>query len=204
MKQKINLWEEKIKKKDVVLDIGCWDGGRIKKMIQKCNIYGMDIDSSKFDKCSGEVFERIKRGDATHKIPFEQKFDWIFIEEVLEHIEDVNNLLKNVYNSLKPKGKIIITTPREVRFFNFWDPAYVKWKVFNSNKHYHFSKQELSTLFINNNLKIIDYYIFGNLKWVFLRWLNVILKYILKTKKQFNLPYSTGFCEWAILVQKNG
>lgn len=38
-------------------------------------------------------------------------FDFIICLEVIEHIEDDKKALKNMFNLLKPSGKLIISTP---------------------------------------------------------------------------------------------
>ncbi len=196
------LWESQIKKNDVALDIGCWDGAKIRKLKDRCVIYGMDIDSSKFRSCPLAIRERIKKGDATKQIPFKTKFDWIFLEEVLEHVDTPDKLLLNISKSLKKDGKLIMTTPRSVPFFEFWDPAYLRWRLLHGQRHYHFSEIEISKLFNLAGLKIEDSYKFGNLKWVLHRWANVIMRYLIKSKKQIRLKDNEGFCEWAILAGK--
>ena len=45
-----------------------------------------------------------------------KKFDTIIIFNVLEHVYDINNALKEIKKILKPKGKIIISTPFIYRY----------------------------------------------------------------------------------------
>ena len=40
-----------------------------------------------------------------------KQYDLIILEHVLEHISDPKLALKNIYNILKPKGRLIIVTP---------------------------------------------------------------------------------------------
>lgn len=196
-------WEKRIKKDDFVLDIGCWSGKKVLELEPICkNVYGMDIDTNKFSLADKKIKKRLYFGDVTKKIPFKQKFDWIFLSEVLEHLEKDKSALKNINKSLKKNGKLILTTPKSVKYFEFWDPAWVRWKFLNGQRHYHYTKKELFLKLKENNFRIKEYYITGNLTWVVVRWINVFLRYGLKLKRQINCSTRGGFCDWVILTEK--
>jgi SAM-dependent methyltransferase len=202
MKERKNMWEAEIKKKDIVLDIGCWSGKRVNKFIDKCKIYGIDVDTSRFKYAPEKTRKKLFFGDITEKIPFGEKFDWIFLGEVLEHLEKDELALKNISKSLKKKGKLILSTPRKVKFFNIWDPAWVRWKLGGKERHYHYSKEELFDKLNRQGFKIKDYYTKGDILWVFFRWINVLLRYALKSKKQIKNNMKKGFCDWIILAER--
>lgn len=138
----------------------------------------------------------------TKKIPYNKKFDWVFLTEVLEHISDDSKALANINKSLKKKGRLILTTPKSIKYLEFWDPAWVKWKFLGGQKHHHYTKEDLFGKLNNNDFKIKEYHIMGNLSWVLVRWINVFLKYLLKSKKQINCKSKPGFCDWIILSEK--
>jgi len=198
--KKIDLWQKDIKEGDNVLDIGCWDGSRLKKL--QGNVFGMEIDENKINLAEPKIKKRIKLGDVTEKIPFKRKFDWIFLTEVLEYVSDDSKALANINKSLKKKGNLILTTPKSTKYLEFWDPAWVRWKFLGGQKHYHYTKEELFGKLNKNCFKIKEYYIMGNLSWVLVRWINVFLRYGLRLKKQINHPMRKGFCDWIILSGK--
>ena len=119
MLEKINLWQKDIKEGDNVLDIGCWDGSRLKKLQEKSNVFGMEIDKNKINLAEPKIKKRIKLGDVTKKIPYNKKFDWVFLTEVLEHVSDDSKALVNINKSLKKKGNLILTTPRSIKYVEF-------------------------------------------------------------------------------------
>jgi len=200
--EKIDLWQKDIKEENNVLDIGCWDGSRLKKLQGKSNVFGMEIDENKINLAEPKIKKRIKLGDVTKGIPYNKKFDWIFLTEVLEHVSDDSKALANINRSLKKRGNLILTTTRSIKYLEFWDPAWFRWKFLRGQKHYHYTKEELFGKLNNNGFKIKEYYIMGNLSWVLVRWVNVFLKYLLKSKKQINHPMGRGFCDWIILSEK--
>lgn len=203
MKEKIEEWERAIKPRDSVLDIGCCTGGRVYKLSKKTKkVYGMDIDTAKFELAPKQIRNRLFFGDVTKEIPFKRKFDWIFLTEVLEHLEDDEAALRNINKSLKVGGKLVLTTPRSLKCFEFWDPAWIKWKLTGKGRHYHYTQEELFDKLSRAGFKIEEYYIRGDILWVLFRWVNVFLKYGLKSKRQINWPMGKGFCDWVILAKK--
>ncbi|MFB6208871.1 MAG: class I SAM-dependent methyltransferase [Candidatus Nanohaloarchaea archaeon] len=92
-----------------VLDIGCDNGRVIRKLSDEIDeAYGFDFDCTEPDD-DNIYFEE---ADATEKFPYEEdKFDSIICREVLEHVTDPYNLLKESRRVLKPEGRILITTP---------------------------------------------------------------------------------------------
>ncbi|MBU4308448.1 MAG: class I SAM-dependent methyltransferase [Nanoarchaeota archaeon] len=197
------IWEKQISRKDSVLDIGCWSGEKLLELLPKTkNGFGMDISGSKFHLANPKIRNKLKKCDITKKVPFKQKFDWIILGEVLEHVSDDEKALKNISNSLKKGGKLILTTPRSIKFFQIWDPAWFRWKFLKGQKHHHYTKQELIKKLKKKNLLIKEYYITGNFIWVLNRWINVILEYLLRLKKVHFSKEKKGFCDWIILAEK--
>jgi len=199
-----NNWKDKIKRSDSFLDIGCWDGGLVNEITKNkiCDAYGLDIDKDKLALADKKIKNRLKYADATKKIPFLKKFDWVIVSEVIEHVESDEKLLKNVSSALKSGGHLILTTPKSITSFQFWDPAWVRWK-FGGPKHYHYTIQELDKKLKKYNLEIESYAIGGSLHWVFLRWISVIFRYGLK----INMPLSCverrdGFFDIKLIAKK--
>jgi len=196
-----NKWENKIKKRNLFLDVGCWDGKKVLDISKKCHAFGIDIDKQKISLANPIIKNKLKNADATKKIPFNKKFDWVYLSEVIEHVENYDALLKNISNSLKINGKLILTTPQSISFFQIWDPAWVKWK-FGGPQHYHYTLNELKEKLLRYNLEIESYAIGGSFLWVISRWVNVFFKYVLKSKKQFNWGKPDGFCDIKIIAKK--
>jgi 2-polyprenyl-3-methyl-5-hydroxy-6-metoxy-1,4-benzoquinol methylase len=91
-----------------VLEIGSGNGGfleRIQNLVPK--VTGCEYNKKAAKLCS-EKGLKILTQDITS---IEKKFDVICHFEVLEHIFDTKNFIKNNLNLLKPEGKLIIGTP---------------------------------------------------------------------------------------------
>ncbi len=198
----IEAWQDFLEPKHKLLDVGCWDGDRIYQLRNKCDVRGVDIDTSKFKTAKKEIRDKLFFGDVTKKIPFKIKFDWIIFRDVLEHLEKDDEALKNISNSMKEGAYLIMSTPRHVPFLNWYDPAWIRWKLGGRERHKHYSYPELYKKLKKHSLQIEIYQIEGTIKWVFTRWLNGFFKYVLKSKKQITTPWKEGFFEWVIIVRK--
>jgi glycosyltransferase involved in cell wall biosynthesis len=88
-----------------ILDIGCHDGewlSNIEGRIRVC----LDVEINKSNNAISYV-----KADGT-AIPFPQNtFDLIYLLDVIEHVNNDKKLVKEVIRVLKPKGKLILTTP---------------------------------------------------------------------------------------------
>ncbi len=195
-------WKILIKPHYHLLDVGCWTGKRIRELKDLCTVYGMDINKSRFPDAAESIRDKLKYGDVTKAIPFKKKFDFILFMEVLEHIEKEDASLSNLSNSLREGGRLVLSTPHHISFLNFWDPAWIKWKLFGGERHKHYTKDELFNKLKEHNLIVEDYGIEGGLGWLFVRWLNVFFKHVLKSKKQFITKKDKGYFDWIIIAKK--
>lgn len=88
-----------------VLDIGCGDM-TMSKVVPEMNWVGLDIDDKKDP--------RIVKQDIT-QTPYMQlktgSYDAILCSEVLEHLFQPLDVMKEAYRLLKPKGYFIVTVP---------------------------------------------------------------------------------------------
>ena len=84
--------------------------------------------------------------------PVEQKFDFIFMTDVLEHIDDDIKAVKWIYDHLKPGGKALLTMPAH---------QYL-WTQMDSSVHHkrRYSYNQLRTIFNKFSITFISYYNF--------------------------------------------
>lgn len=96
-----------------ILDIGCGTGETIsflQKQFPDANIQGVDLspEAVKFTKSRGH---QATISSAT-KLPFPDKtFDAVLLLDVIEHIKDDTNTIKEAKRVIKNNGCIIITAP---------------------------------------------------------------------------------------------
>jgi SAM-dependent methyltransferase len=195
-------WEGGVGRNDLFLDVGCWSGATVLRMNDKCEAYGVDFNKETLKLADKRIADRLKYSDITKNIAFNKKFDWVFCSEVVEHIEKDREALGNISKIMKKGGHLVLTTPRSVRFFEFWDPAWVRWKFGGKERHWHYTLKELDSKMSRVGLKIKRYAVQGNFKWVVRRWINVILQYLIRTDFKVKNSKGDGFSDWMILAEK--
>ena len=107
---------EYIKERGVVLDVGCSTGYYSRLLIadKQCVVDGIEIDSddrAEASKYLRHVFNvNLDNKDWPKKLT-DNKYDVIFLGDVIEHVVDASAVLKRLGSMLKAKGVIIISTP---------------------------------------------------------------------------------------------
>lgn len=97
------------------LDLGCGDG-RLTRLVLSCtgprDIVGVDLDEAEARMAEKEgIYSGVHIAAAT-AIPEESgSFDFVFSNSVLEHIPELDGVLKEVARLLRPGGKLLITVP---------------------------------------------------------------------------------------------
>lgn len=119
--------------------------------------------------------------DVEKSLNVTKQYDLIILEHVLEHISDPKLALKNIYDILKPKGRLIIVTPFLIRIHESpldctrWTKEGIKFLLFQIG-------------FKNKNIIVGQW---GNrvaLKANFKEWVKYNpLKHTLKNEKDFPL-----------------
>jgi 2-polyprenyl-3-methyl-5-hydroxy-6-metoxy-1,4-benzoquinol methylase len=187
-------------KKERVLDIGCWSGKRVEELLAKgIDAWGMDVTDEHFKEAPEKVRNRLFVWNITEA--FEEQFDFIYLTEVLEHLEDDEIALMNVHYLLKPGGTVYITTPKSIPFLEFWDSAWIKWKL-GGARHYHYTDKEIQEKLNKAGFKVCKRAT-GDIKWLLFKWINTILKNGFRLKKQYVCEKGIkGYFDWEIMAKK--
>lgn len=110
IKNNINLENKENLK---VLEIGCGTGGNLvyfSKIFPK--IQGVECCEKAITFAKQKTKIKMQTGKLPDDLPFKkEKFDIIFMFDVLEHIEEENKTLKKIHQILNEQGKLIITVP---------------------------------------------------------------------------------------------
>ncbi|MFC1599183.1 class I SAM-dependent methyltransferase [Candidatus Omnitrophota bacterium] len=106
-----------------MLEIGC-SGGNVLSFLQRkgIEVEGADIFFHALKLAKSRVSTTFYQIDVKD-IPFEDEFDIIGLFDVLEHIQDEEIVLENVYRSLKPKGYLLLTVPALASLWSYFDEA---------------------------------------------------------------------------------
>ncbi|MCJ7698270.1 MAG: class I SAM-dependent methyltransferase [Thermoplasmata archaeon] len=105
-----------------ILEVGCGTG-YVSHYLKQLgfHIECLDLFSEALDFCkmrdSGYAYYHHNFANRL----FLEKFDGVCAFDVLEHIEDDNLILRNMYDALKPGGYIFITVPADMRLWSAMD-----------------------------------------------------------------------------------
>lgn len=102
-------------KADWTLDVGCGGAWLSQKLVaRKQNVISMDISDInpiKAIKKNPSAYHHALVADV-FELPFKQdSVDCIVASEIIEHVPDPKKFLAELFNVLKPGGKLIVTTP---------------------------------------------------------------------------------------------
>ena len=101
-----------------VLDLGCGDG-RLTLELRARHIVGADVSRVALERARRRLEERdVELVELTPGavIPFgDEAFDLVLVAETIEHVVDVETLLKEAHRVTAPGGEIAITTPAHAR-----------------------------------------------------------------------------------------
>ena len=118
-----NLTKYSLNQSGTMLDVGCGEGRHIFGIMQnypemKC--IGLDMDDDSLVKAEEgyEFFESISNAGAeflkgsAYSLPFQNNsLDLIVCSEVLEHLHQYNDAVKEIHRVLKPGGKFYASVP---------------------------------------------------------------------------------------------
>jgi 2-polyprenyl-3-methyl-5-hydroxy-6-metoxy-1,4-benzoquinol methylase len=106
-----------------VLDVGCFNGFFVKKLLKSgFNARGIDFNNIALDfgKRQYGLEKSISNETLRELIAQGLKFDIITLFEVIEHLEDIGEVLTQVAALLKERGVVIVSTPNSRMC---WRPA---------------------------------------------------------------------------------
>ena len=97
-----------------ILDVGCGLGMYVSRFRQfSDDVYGVDVDPDKIGRAS-EWLPNLHVSPA-EELPFDAgAFDVILLNEVIEHVDDDAQTIKEAYRVLAPGGHIVIYAPNRL------------------------------------------------------------------------------------------
>lgn len=157
-----------LRKAENMLDVGCGDGYLFRAIKAKSkNVYGCDISEVALQEAKKRGMETICADLNAAFLPYrENSFDCITCLEVLEHLIDPLNLLKNLKRILRPEGQLVLTTPN-FRYFRNVAKLIFKGKfphttgddfVWGGGHLHYFTRKDLGGLLAEAGFERIEFY----------------------------------------------
>lgn len=97
-----------------ILDVGCGIGTYVEKFrLFSGDVHGVDVDPERVAKAS-ESLPNIQVAPA-EKLPFpDDSFDFVFLHEVIEHVEDDRQAIAEAVRVTEPGGHVVIYAPNRL------------------------------------------------------------------------------------------
>lgn len=165
-----------------LLDYGCGDGywTLFFSRIPFCRVTGVDYNKLRLDRAKTIVkTARFLEADIRKKNNSFGQFDIIFCSQVIEHIKDDIQFLRNLKNHLKSNGRLILGTPNEGSLTHRIRSYYKGI----STDHYHFYKENE----IKTKLKMTGFQIETNFREIFYPGLDKIYYSLADTSFGFKI-----------------
>jgi SAM-dependent methyltransferase len=108
-----------------VLEVGCGTGNVLRHLEQVCTngrVMGMDLFWDGLRYARQRVACPLVQGDM-HSPPFSTKFDLIGLFDVLEHLPDDIQVLRDLHTMLSPSGALLLTVPAHPSLWSYFDEA---------------------------------------------------------------------------------
>ena len=119
-----------------VLDGGCGTGNVLRVLEQTCpygTVVGMDVLLEGLHYARRRSSCALVQGDI-HMPPFGAKFDLIGLFDVLEHLPDDTQVLRDLNSILAPDGVLLLTVPAHASLWSYFDQECHHYRRYESNE----------------------------------------------------------------------
>jgi len=106
-----------------ILDIGCGSGGNIPTLQMFGNALGVDVSLQALNYCQQRRHCSLANARANQLPIKDGVIDLATMLDVLEHIEDDRNALREIWRTLKPSGQLLLTVPAYPSLWSEHDEA---------------------------------------------------------------------------------
>lgn len=156
-----------------VLDIGCGFGETLGyHMSRGCDAYGVDADSN--IRQIAEKFGYNMRVGLFNPDDYDSDFfDYVTLDQVVEHLSDPIEILSNVQRVMKPGATLILSTPNS----NGWGSKIFGDKWINWHVPYHlqyFSKKSMEITAKKAGLILEKTRTVTNSDWLYFQWVHLL------------------------------
>jgi ubiquinone/menaquinone biosynthesis C-methylase UbiE len=155
-----------------ILDVGCGKGWVAKHFLPKGPIVlSLDVSTSNPGKAIETYSSENHSGiaaDSFH-LPFvDNSLDVVIASEIIEHVVDPTEFIKELFRVVKKKGRLLVTTPYKEKLIYYLCVHCNKKTPANSHIH-SFDEVKLKSYYNGEDLEKFEYETFGNKLLIFLR-----------------------------------
>ncbi len=157
---------------NTILDVGCGRGWVGEHFLPKgVKVHSLDVSTSNPARAMELYPSDNHAGIAadSFKIPFvHDSFDVVIASEIIEHVIDPTEFVKELFRVVKKGGRLLVTTPYKEKLI-YYLCVHCNKKT-PANAHIHsFDEKKLESYYKDKDLEEFDYETFGNKLLIFLR-----------------------------------
>jgi 2-polyprenyl-3-methyl-5-hydroxy-6-metoxy-1,4-benzoquinol methylase len=155
-----------------VLDIGCGFGETLAyHQARGCEAYGVEADENILRV--GDRFGLNVRAGLFDPAEYDSdSFDYVTLDQVLEHVADPRQFMKGVAAVLKPGGVAIVSTPNALSYgARLLGRRWINWHVPYHLQH--FSQTSLKTLAATSGFRVESIATVTNSRWLHYQFLHL-------------------------------
>ena len=168
---RLDILKYVVGKNNVVLDVGCATGTNGRYLLENklaTIVYGIEFQKEmaiEAAKSNTRIFQGNIENIEFRKVILTEspQFDYILFGDILEHLIDPENVLKELTKNLKPGGKVIISLPN-VAHIELFVQVYIKgtWPknprgIFDRTHLRWFTRKDAFLMVENCSLKVIKH-----------------------------------------------
>lgn len=153
-----------------ILDVGCGFGHFVNYARKKNRMcVGIDINLSIIRKGMQELGSKSLICASAEELPItDSSFDWIFANQIIEHLPNPENFLLEARRVLSPFGKLIISTPNRLTYFCTRNFLVILKAILGKNKRdpthiREYTLGEMKRFLKKNHFELISSYFEGRL-----------------------------------------
>jgi 2-polyprenyl-3-methyl-5-hydroxy-6-metoxy-1,4-benzoquinol methylase len=165
------LW---IPKNVRVLDIGCGFGESLGYHTSRgCEAYGVEADKN-IERVAKAFNLRVHVGLFEPHIYESNSFDYVTLDQVIEHATHPVQMLRNIAQVLKPGGKVILSTPNSKGWgAKFFGHHWINWHTPYHLQHFSLQSMQLAAEQAGLVLETAKTITHSN--WLHYQWIHLVL-----------------------------
>jgi 2-polyprenyl-3-methyl-5-hydroxy-6-metoxy-1,4-benzoquinol methylase len=157
-----------------VLDVGCGFGQSLGYHAARgCDVYGVEADEN-IRRVADKFGFKVHVGLFDDNIYEAEFFDYVTMDQVIEHVTDPLSTLRGVARILKPGGTAILSTPNA----SGWGAKIFGRRWINWHAPYHvqfFSRRSMQLAAEQSGLVVTKVKTITNSEWLYYQWIHLVL-----------------------------
>lgn len=189
----------KVPKNVRVLDVGCGFGQSLGYHTARgCDVYGVEADEN-IRRVAEKFGYKVHVGLFDGSIYEPEFFDYVTMDQVIEHVTDPLATLRGVARILKPGGTAILSTPNA----SGWGAKFFGRHWINWHTPYHvqfFSRRSMRLAAEQAGLMVAEVKTITNSEWLYYQWIHLVTYPKPGEPSRFWSPNQNGrtLLEWRI------